>query len=136
MHESKFGSVSQLRVVSGRRPVTALSNKDPKPFSKFAIEVTDGPRLGHGFMALTMPFTSNIELSFKVAGHEQSVLWSASLLLPLALVPVGFDQQGRTALPLFHPGFQSPLTLLTQTYLTDRVNRVVGSSTPLCFRLR
>jgi hypothetical protein len=136
VHETKFQSVSQLRMVSGHRPVTALSNSDPKPFSKFAIEVTGGPPLGRGFMALTLPFTSNLELSFKVVGYEQSVLWSASLLLPLALVPVGFDQQGRTALPLFHPGFQSPLTIVTQTYLTDSANRVAGSSTPLCFRLR
>ncbi|MEE9126598.1 MAG: hypothetical protein V3U11_05615, partial [Planctomycetota bacterium] len=99
-------------------------------------EVTGGPKLGRGFMALTLPFSSSIELSFKVVGYEQSVLWNASLLLPVALVPVGFDQQGRTALPLFHPGFQSPLTIVTQTYLTDGANRVAGSSTPLCFRLR
>ena len=136
VHESKFGSVSQLRMVSGRRPVTALSTNDPKPFSKFAIEVTGGPKLGRGFMALTLPFSSSIELSFKVVGYEQSVLRNASLLLPVVLVPVGFDQQGRTALPLFHPGFQSPLTIVTQTYLTDGANQVAGSSTPLCFRLR
>ncbi|MHC4513288.1 MAG: hypothetical protein ACYS5W_06275 [Planctomycetota bacterium] len=136
VHETKFGSVSQLRVVSGQRPLTALSHKDPKPFAPFAIEVTGGPRAGRGLIALTLPPGGTIELSFHVQGYEQNVLWSASLLLPMALVPVAFDQQGRTALPLFNPGFQSPLTIVTQAYLTDSSNRVAGSSTPLCFRLR
>ncbi|MHC4078623.1 MAG: hypothetical protein ACYST0_09325, partial [Planctomycetota bacterium] len=136
VHETKFGSISQLRVVSGQRPLTALSHKNPKPFSPFAIEVSGGPRAGRGLIALTLPPGGTIELSFHVQGYEQSVLWSASLLLPMALVPVAFDQQGRTALPLFNPGFQSPLTIVTQAYLTDSSNRVAGSSTPLCFQLR
>ena len=136
VHETKFNSVSQLRGLSGRRPATVLSTRDPKPFSKFAIQVTGGPKLGSGLMALTLPLATSVELSFRVQGYEQSVLWSAPLLLPMVLVPVGFDQQGRAALPLFNPGFISPLTILTQTYLTDSGNRVAGSSTPLSFLLR
>lgn len=136
VHESRLNTASQLRAVSGRRPVTALSTADPKPFSKFQIQVAGGPRLGSGVMALTLPLANSVELSFGVTGYEQSVLWSVPLLLPMVLVPVGFDQDGRTALPLFNPGFVSPLAVLSQTYLTDRANRVAGSSTPLYFSLR
>ncbi len=136
VHETQFNTTSQLRAVSGHRPLTGLSTADPKPFSKFAIQVTGGPRLGSGLMALTLPLASSVELSFGVQGYEQGVLWSAPLLLPMALVPVAFDEQGHAGLALFNPGFTSPLWILTQTYLTDRAHRVAGSSTPLYFSLR
>jgi hypothetical protein len=136
IHETAFNTTSQLQVMSGRRPRTALSTTDPKPFSQFSIQVTGGPALGSGLMALTVPLAHGMELTLGVHGHEQGVLWSAPLLLPMVVVPVGFDQQGRAALPMFNPGFVSPLPILTQTYLTDRTNRVAGSSTPLYFSLR
>jgi hypothetical protein len=136
VHETTFNTTSQLRALSGRRPKTALSTANPKPFSKFEVQVTGGPSLGSGFMALTLPLTQSIEVSFGVIGYEQHVLWSAPLLLPMVVAPVRFDSRGQAALPLFNPGLVSPLTILAQTYLTDGQNRVAGSSSPLSFLLR
>jgi hypothetical protein len=133
MHESAFGSLSQMRYVLPARPVTAASSGTIAP-GRFDVVTAGGPAHGLGVLALgTMP---GPELAIALGGFEQPVFWAFGPGAPLVCLRADFDAAGKASVPLMNPGFGSPMTVGAQVLFTDASASVIGSAAAVTLTLR
>ncbi len=130
--ESQFGGSSQLRLLSAQRPTTAVSLGQ-----KLCLQVDDGPKNGQGFLALGLaPWPGTFELGIKLQGFEQRLFWQPSLLFAPIWLPLQFDDQGQAKFCLDRPLLRHPLPVAAQVVFWSGDAQVLGSSSPLKFKLR
>jgi len=134
VHESSFGTVSQLRVVQAVRAVASCSVGNPVPTGSFALQVSQGPRGGFGLMAIGWaPGVGGAPLV--VHGFEQPLFWDAALHASFATWLVAFDAIGNATLGLHNPGIAPVQSFLTQTAFVDGNGIVLGSAAPFVLQL-
>lgn len=134
VHETSFGTLSQLRTVQAQQPSTTIAAADPVPSGAFTIGVSNGPAQGVGLVAIGLSGMSN-PTATTVAGFEAPLWWDAGLLSASWTQLVTFDSQGRANLTLTNPGTAMPVTFLTQTACLSAAAGTLGSTAPTTFRL-
>ncbi|MCA8963279.1 MAG: hypothetical protein H6838_12095 [Planctomycetes bacterium] len=134
VHETSYGTISQVRELRSSRPELRVSVPNPVPAGAFALQVTGGPRQGLGLAALAVdgPSTS---LALTIPGFEARLLWESRLSTALGTYVVSLDAQGRATLNLANPGTQTPLPLLAQFACIDPAAGNLGSTEAVRFDL-
>lgn len=126
VHESSFGTLSQLRTVSPRSASLTSTVPSPVPAGPFALQVTRGPANGFGLVAIALPGgLGYTELSI---GFEQPLFWHMGLLQPANTHFVVFDAGGMASLPLINPGFAPSQGILSQAAFLDAQGATIGAT--------
>lgn len=134
VHETTWGTTSQVRSLRAQLAVAATSVPSPIPAGSFLVEVTGGPRLGLGLMVFGFPpATGGAPLA--VPGFEQPIFFDGSLNPGLGAWILSFDAAGRAPLALTNPGVVPNQPFLLQAAFVDAARRVVGATAPLVLQL-
>lgn len=134
VHEQTFGTVSQLRQLAAARPTLTCAASNPVPTGSFALQLTQGPRLGAGLLAVGFgPAAGGPSLA--VPGFEQPLPWDPTLGGAVATWLLAFDANGNAMVPLHNPGIAPVLQCLFQAACVDASGRVIGSTSPLALPL-
>ncbi len=134
VHESAWGTVSQIRNVQASRAHLVGSAANPVATGSFSLDVTHGPRQGLGLVAIGFgpslggPATT-------LPGFEQPLFWDAALGAAIATWFVPFDAAGNATLLLNNPGVTPVLNLLAQAAFLDAAGLTLGTTAPLAIVL-
>ncbi len=134
VHETSFGTISQVRELRSRRPTATVTAPSPIPSGPYALQVANGPCLGLGLVALAIDGPS-MPMTLTIPGFESPLLWDSRLNAALGTYVVTLDNQGQAALNLSNPGTLIPLPLLAQVACFTPGNGHLGSSEAIRFEL-
>lgn len=134
VHESAWGTVSQVRQVLALRAELQSSVANPVPTGTFNLDVAQGPILGFGLVAIGFgPGLGGPAIA--VSAFEQPLLWDAAFGTTIATWFVPFDAAGQATLQLQNPGTTPVLGLLAQAAFVDAAGLTVGTTAPLAIVL-
>lgn len=132
VHETQFGSISQLRTVLPARPQAAAPAM-PIAAGPFTVTTFGGPRGGLGLIAFA-PGPLGVETPLRLGGFEQPLFWA--LAGASAWQPVTFRSDGTATVMLANPGVGAPLTIAAQLAFVDAAGIVIGSAPPFSLTLQ
>ncbi|MCA8950107.1 MAG: hypothetical protein KDE27_11440 [Planctomycetes bacterium] len=129
VHETTFGTLSQLRTIRPHTATLTASAPQPLPAGPFTLQVADGPANGTGLIAIGLTGVGSVA-AFPIAGFEQPAIWDVGLLQPANTWFVSFDATGRATLPLANPGFAPALAIAAQSAFLDAAGVTIGATAP------
>lgn len=129
VHETSFGTLSQVRSVVPRTAALGASVPSPVPAGPFALQVAGGPANGSGLIAIGLPAGPGLT-PVAVPGFEQPLLWHQALIQPVNTHFLGFDATGSASLPLVNPGFGPLQGILAQAAFLDAASATIGATAP------
>ncbi|MBK8095700.1 MAG: hypothetical protein IPK26_01250 [Planctomycetes bacterium] len=133
VHETTFGSTSQIRRLTTRR-ATANVHPTPIPAGPFTLTSTAGPASGLGLVAITAVLTPGEHL-LAIPGFEQTLPWNGGMAQAINTHLVAFDGHGAATLMLLNPGFPHGLTGRAQVAFFDSSTGAIGSTAPVDLQL-
>ena len=133
VHESSYGSLSQVRYALPARPRTTVT-PDPIPAGRFSVVTTGGPSHGRGVLALGA--RSDAERPVVLGGFEQTLFWGLAARSSLVVLPADFDASGQASVDLVNPGFGVTLTVGAQALFVGATAAVLGSAPPVTLTLQ
>ncbi|MFM1874180.1 MAG: hypothetical protein RL398_3602 [Planctomycetota bacterium] len=134
VHETSWGTVSQLRFVQATAPIATINAPDPIPTGAFAVAIGGGPALGYGLAALAFDGPPS-PVQIQVPGFEAGLPWDAGMSTSLWTAFVNFDAAGNGQLSLQNPGTPSVVPFRVAVAVVDAAFESLGASAPLTFRL-
>lgn len=133
VHETDYGTISQIQSVSARRPELTSSANNPVPAGNFSLTTDRGPANGLGLLAFVIATPSGT-VSAQVPGFEQPLLLDGALSGNLVLIPQTFDANGVSTIAISNPGFAALLDTTAQTVCFSQAG-ALGTSQALALQI-